>query len=420
MKQDIAILDLGTDTICASIIKPEKKKQNDSIAIGNTTRVLGVGYQLTKGLKRGAIINLEELEDSILEAVRTAEKEAQKSVKSMLVAIPSWAVESRIITNSIEIGQLPVDDVHVRTLANFVTNKQINPTMEIIHIFPISYSIDDIHAIIDPIGMVGKTLSAAFHVMYIQSSFAQNIRNCLSRNNIKVEEFICSTYASSLSVLLDDEISSGVTLIDIGGSTTSICPIIESIPICLVKIPVGSQNITNDISMVLRTTKSNGERLKILYGVSTGNAINEIEHILVPKIDEYGEEHIQNISKGIMDTIITARIEEVLELVQDKIYQLEIDKFLYQRIVITGGGSRISGLNELIKSKQFFNELSVRLGKPIGTIGSHDFVQTASFSTSAGVALYSCQAFRSNSVMKLVDDRKSFSQKLVTWFRRGI
>jgi cell division protein FtsA len=419
-RREIAVLDLGTDTVCASIIRAERKDQDKSVAIGNTMRVLGVGYQLANGIKRGAITNLEELEDSILGSIQSAEKESQKSVRSLFVAVPSWAVKSSFLNNSIEIGQIPVDDIHIKTLANFDSLKHIGQFMEIIHIFPISYSIDDNYGILDPIGMVGRILSVVFHVISVQSSLVRNIKNCLDRNNIAIDGFVCSTYASALSVLLDDELSSGVTLVDIGGSTTSICSIADGMPVYLSSLPVGSQNITNDIAMVLKTTKSNGERLKILYGVSPGSTIHEAEQILVPKVDEYGEEHVQGISKSMLDSIIIARLEEMLELTQQRIQESEIDKFLYQRIVITGGGSRISGLNELIKAKRYFNELSVRLGKPIGSTGSHDFVQTASFATSAGIVLHHLKTLRSSSTMSLIGKEKSLIQMLITWFKRGI
>ncbi|MDR0640438.1 MAG: cell division protein FtsA [Holosporales bacterium] len=420
LKKEVAVLDLGTDTVCVAVAKGERKGSDNSSVSGNGIRVLGVGYQRTKGLKMGSIVNLEELEDSVLGAILAAEKEVQKSIKSVFVAIPSWAVESQAIETSIEIGQLPVDDVHINSLMNFDTSKYTDVLMEVIHIFPVSYSIDENDGIHDPVGMVGNVLSGVFHVMLAKSSFLKNIKNCLNRNNIDVEGFVCSTYASALSVLLDDEISSSVTLIDIGGSTTSICCINDGTLLHLGTLPIGGQNITSDIAMVLRTTKSNAERLKILYGVSPAGPNYEEEQILVSRIDEYGEEHIQNISKGMLNSIIVARLEEMLELITQHIRECDADKILYQRIVLTGGGSRISGLNDLITARGYFNKLSVRLGKPVGAVGSHDFVQTASFATSAGLVLYCLGEFQGNIMMRQSLRRRSFWQRLIIWFKRGI
>jgi cell division protein FtsA len=420
IRKEVAVLDLGTDTTCAAIAKWEQKGANELSGFGKGIRILGVGYQLTKGIKRGAITDLEELEDSILGAILAAEKEAQKSIKSVSVAIPAWAIVSRAIKNSVEIGQVPVDDVHVNSLMDFDTSRYVDPSMESVHVFPVSFAIDESDGIYDPIGMIGGVLTGTFHVMFAKSSFLKNIRNCLNRNNIDVENFICSSYGSALAVLLDDETTSGVTLLDIGGSTTSICCVNEGTVLYLGTIPVGSQSITNDIAMVLRTSKSNAERLKILYGVSHEPPHYEEEQILVPRLDEYGEEHIQNISKGMLNSIIVARLDDILELAEKHLEECGADRLLYQRLVVTGGGSRISGLTDLIRARRYFNGISVRLGKPVGTIGSHDFVQTASFATAAGLAAYCFGEQQGIATIRQTLYKKSFWQKLITWFKRGV
>ncbi|MDR0942665.1 MAG: cell division protein FtsA [Holosporales bacterium] len=416
IKKEVAALDLGTSAICAAIIKKEKKESEEFLGVSSKIRVLGVGYQLAKGIKKGAITDLEDLEESILNTISTVEKEAQKSIKSIFVALPSWALSSHAAEASINIGQLPIDDIHINSLINFDASRYIDGSNEVIHVFPVSYSVDDARDIIDPIGMVGKTLSAKFHIITAQSSLIKNLTNCLNRNNIEVIGFISSTYASALSVLLEDEIKSGATLIDIGGAITSIACFYEDTPLYLGFIPIGSQNITNDIATVLRTTKPNAERLKTLHGVS-GGILMEEESILVSRVDEYGEEHIQNISKGMLDQIISTRLYEILSLAQDHIRKCGADRLLYQRIVVTGGGSLLSGLSEFIKFKKLFGDVSVRLGKPLGVVGSHDFVRTASFASVAGAATYYLGDFPNR---VLTGGEESLWQKIITWFKRGV
>ena len=416
IKKEVAVLDLGTDTICAAVVRSEPREQADmSLGIGDGLRVLGVGYQLSKGMKYGTITNLEDLEESMIGAIASAEEEAQKSIKSVFIALPSWALMTHAVEASMDIGQLPVDEVHLSSLINFDTSKYIDENREVIHIFPVSYSVDEISGVKDPVGMVGDKLSAVFHVVSAPISFLKNITSCLNRNNIEVSGFIASTYASVLSVVLSEEASSGITLVDMGGTTTSIACMHDGILLYLGTIPVGSQAITNDIAMVLRTTKSSAERLKILYGVS-GSSADE-EPILVSRIDEYGEEHVQNISKGMLDSIISARLEEILDKVRDHLLNCGADRLLYQRIVITGGGSRLSGLNEFIRAKRYFADVSVRFGKPIGTTGSHDFVKSPSFASAAGAATYCLGEFFGKG---LQNDGRSLWQRLMVWFKRGI
>lgn len=414
-KKEIAVLDLGTNTICAAIAKGDTKMHETMTGdFNNEIRVLGVGYQLAKGIKKGTITSLEDLEDSIIGAISSAEKEAQKSIKSVFVALPSWALQSQALENSMDVGQLPIDEVHLNAILNFDTTKYIGNSRSVIHIFPVSYSLDGTSGIKEPLGMVGNELSAVFHVVTASTSLLNNIKTCLSRNNINVIGFIASNYASALSVTLDEEAAAGVIIIDIGGANTSVAYIKDDVLLYQGNIPVGGQHITNDIAMVLRTTKSNAERLKILYGISEKS--NGDESILVTKIDEFGEEHMQNISKGMLDIIVSARLEELLTLTEKHIFQSGINN-LCQRIVITGGGSRISGLNEFIKSKGLFKDFSIRLGKPIGTTGSHDFVKSASFASAAGSIIY-CLTDLFNKSLSTAN--RSFWQKLLIWFKRGV
>lgn len=421
-RKEVAVLDIGTSKICCAVAKKETKGRSlDAFEDEKNIRILGVGYHLAKGIKKNTITNLEDLEESIVGTISTTEKDAQKSIKSLVVSLPSWATKSISIQSSMELGQLPVDDIHIGTLLNFDKSKYIDETREIIHIFPVAYSIDEATDIQDPIGMIGNKLSAVIHIITAPMALIKNIKNCLNRNNIEVEEFISSTYASGLSVLLNEEISSGVTLIDFGGTTTSIAFFKDGAFLHMETIPVGSQNITNDLAIILRTTQSHAERLKILYGVGNSDASNgNEEQCLVPRIDEYGEEHIQNISRSMLDSIIVSRLDEIVELIQNRIQKCGADMSVTQRIVITGGGSRLSGLNEFIKSNRYFSGSSVRLGKPICITGSHDFVKTSSFATCAGTVLYYLGMFFNSSFMRISNQKKSLKQKIITWFRRGI
>ena len=415
-RKEVVALDVGTNTVCVAIMKGEKKTQGDAqLGLYGKTRVLGVGYQLAKGLKFGTLCNLEDLEDSILAAVASAEKEAEKGIRSVYVAIPTWSLQSHVVKTSINIGQIPVDEIHLSALLKFDTSECIDDEREIIHAFPVSYSIDGISEIQDPRGMIGDKLSAVFHVVTAPSAFLKNIKGCLNRNNIDVSGFISSTYASALAVTLREEVSSGVTIVDIGGSITSIACLYNETLLYLGYIPIGSQSITNDIATVLRITRPSAERIKILYGVSAGTTGDET--ILVSRIDEYGEEHAQNISKQLLNEIISDRLEEILERVREHIYNCGADKALYQTIIFTGGGSQLSGLNEFIRLKKYFSDVSVRLGKPINTTGSHDFVKSSSFASTAGTALYCMGAITSSYSNS---SKKSFWNKIMVWFKRGI
>ena len=391
-KKEIAVLDLGTNTICVAIAKGESKfNEKISSDFNNEIRILGVGYQLAKGIKRGTITNLEDLEESILGAIYSAEKEAQKTIKSVFVALPSWALKSQAIENSMDIGQLPIDEVHLNILLNIDTTRYIEESRSVIHIFPISYSLDGNSGIQEPLGMIGNELSAVFHVVTASTSLLKNIKNCLNRNNINVIGFIDSAYASALSTTLEEETTAGILIIDIGGSETSVSYVRDGVLLY-------QGNILPE--KVYFEEGNEEKQAKLFFTLAAKN----------------GEEHMQNISKGMLDMIVSARLEELLKLTETHIFNSGINN-ICQRIVITGGGSQISGLNEFIKSKGFFKDFSIRLGKPIGTIGSHDFVKSASFASAAGSIVY-CLTDLFNKNISTKD--RSLWQKLLIWFKRGV
>jgi cell division protein FtsA len=430
-KKEVSVLDLGTTKACCAVaskvccsVSHVAQRGLDSterlwqINRENVIRVLGVGCMMSKGIKIGGISNLCDLEESILEAIAAAEDESDRTIKSIFVSVPTWSTSSCRIETSIDLGNLPVDETHINSMLEFDSHKCMDKDFEVIHVFPISYSLDGVKGIQNPVGMLGKKLSATLYVMSANKSFIENARNCMARNSIDVAGFVSSTYVSGLSVLTEEEVSSGVTLIDIGGGSTSIAYFYEGTLLYLDYVPVGGQSITDDIATVLRTSKSNAERLKILYGTASVNDSSKQEQIMVPKIDEYGEEFVQNVSKDVLDDIIYSRMEEILELTRKRICGSGADHVLFRKIVVTGGGSRVSGLPDLMA--QIFKNSIIRLGRPIGVKGSHDFVKSSSFASVAGTLVYCACQFLNSQSMRWSHSKKSLFQKLITWFKRGI
>ena len=418
MKKEIAVIDLGTNTICTALARCDKLKNKSSIASSNSVKILGLGYQMTKGLTYGTLTNIEDLEGILLNTIAIVEKESQKHIKHVTIALPNWATESTLVDNSITIGHNPIDEIQVNKLININNSEYYSKDSSIIHVFPLSYAVDNSEGIHDPIGLLGNKLSAVFNVISVKNRLINNLKNCLNQCGIVIDNIICSAYASALSVALEDEIQSGVMIIDIGGSSTTIACVSNGALLYMGIIPVGGSHITRDISVVLRTNKTNAERLKILYGVSYSNSIptHDEEQILVSSVDEFGEEHIQNVSKSTLDLIISSRLDEIFDLIKKHIEENNIDEMYYQNIIITGGGSRIACLNEYIKTKNLFFGSSVRLGKPICTVGNNNFVNTASFSTAAGAIIYEMNNDQYSKQIK----QSGFFQKIISVFKQGI
>ena len=405
------MLDIGTSKICCAIAKCDNRRGGDN---ARYVKILGVGVQQAKGITKNGITNLEQLESAIINAVSDAENGAQKRIKSLFISIPGWAVDICCVDSSINLGKYPIDDMHIQSLLKINTPEYIDSSSEIIHMFPIEYTLDGVGCIQDPVGMVGNELSALINIWNSNSLFINNIKNCITRNNINVSGFILSSYASGLAVLLREEISTGATLIDMGGAVTNIVFFKNGMPLYTDTIKIGSKNITNDISTTLRTSAINAERLKIMYGAE--QIRNMDEQSFVTGIDEYGKEGIQTVSKELLDTVISARLAEILELAEKRVQKLGATQDVLQKVVITGGGSQISGLMEFIKTRRIFRDSAIRLGRPVGIQGGYDYVQTAAFASTGGAIIYCLNEMYNKSFIT----KKSIMQRIVNWIKCGI
>ena len=422
MKKEVAVIDLGTNTVCVAFARCEKVKNKSSVTQSNNVKILGSGYQMTKGLIYGSLNSMEDLEGVLLSTIADTEKESQRHIKHVTIALPNWATESLIVDKSINIGNNPIDETHVNKLIDLSNSEYCNEEYSVIHVFPISYTVDESDGIQDPIGLLGNKLSGTFNVVTVNNKLINNLKNCLNQCGIVVDNFVSSVYASALSVTLEDEMQSGVMIIDMGGSSTTIACISNNALLYVGIIPIGGSHITMDISVVLRTNKINAERLKILYGVSYNNnsAANEEEQILVSSIDEFGEEYIQNVSRSTIDLIISSRLDELFDLIKKHIEENNIDEMYYKNIIVTGGGSQISCLNEYIKTRDLFFGSSIRLGKPICAFGSKDYVDAASFASTIGSILFAINNNNQYNKALTPANNNTFFGKIASIFKKGI
>lgn len=372
MKKELVVIDLGTSTVCATIAKYIGGK-NKKI------KILGLGYRATKGLDYSRVISLSDVENSILDAITIASDLAQKRVKSVIVSLPPWAVNSQIVEISRDIDNTPIDNSVIRSMANecSVNNETI------IHIIPVNYFLDDVSEIKNPIGMTCKKLSAIFNILSVQKNLLNSLKNCFTKNNIEVSAFVSSAFMSAIAVTQQN--NSCITVLDIGSSCTSISCINDGVMVYSEHIPVGSNSITRDIAFVLKISEIEAERLKTVYGLS--NDISQ-DQVLITTKNQYDEQNIQSVPSETLSAIITARIDDIFDIIKKHILDNGVTEEYYENIFITGGGSRLTGLNEYINLKSFIAGSSLSVKCPKDFSEERDYSGTASFSASAGMLLY--------------------------------
>ncbi len=410
-------LDIGASKICCAIAKINNRPQNLQTAEHHSQlRIVGVGYQISKGIKGGNIVDLEALEDSILNAVHSAEQAASQNINSVYVNLPASSTQSHNIKAEIYLSNNAVDETHLRRLLSVNRDHSIGANRQVIHVLPLSYSLDAIGGIRDPRGMIGEKLSVNLHVVSAPVSLIRNLTSCIGRCHLDVAGYVVSPYASGLAILVEDELELGVTVIDIGGGNTTIASFSEGNLVHIASIPVGGASITNDIARGLATPLAQAERLKTLYGTLIPSSSDDRENIMITQMGETDKTQTHQIPKGMLTHIIRSRVEEMFELVASTMRNSSADPVVYQRIVLTGGTSQLQGIREI--ATQILGR-QVRLGFPHGLTGVGEIINSPLFSTSAGLLQYGLQDYSGNPTIRLTAGKSQVWQRLNMWIKEN-
>jgi cell division protein FtsA len=255
----------------------------------------------------------------------------------------------------------------------------------VLHSLPTGFSIDETHHVRDPHGMIGQRLGVDMHVLTSDEYAIRNLMLAIERCHIGVEAVVASPYASGLSVLVDDEAEMGVAVVDLGGGTTSVGVFSNGALVHADSVAVGGNHITMDIARGLSTGINHAERLKTLYGSTLASPSDDRETVAVASVDEVNGDRVSHIPKSQLVRIIRPRVEEILELVRDRLKNSGFSEAAGRRIVLTGGGAELTGLTELCRivvSKQ------VRIGRPLGVQGLPDAVKGPAFAVPVGLLVY--------------------------------
>lgn len=375
----IAALDVGSSKVVCFIAKVD-----DPGAI----RVIGIGHQVSRGVRAGAIVDMEAAENAIGTAVHAAETMAGEQIRDVLVGLSGGQPESQTLTVETGIGGSEITDTDLRRALAHARNLNVAHDAELIHSIPVGYTVDGASGIRDPRGMVGEKLGVRLHVVTAAAGPVRNLASCVGRCHLGVEGFVMTPFAAGLSCLVEDEMDLGVTLIDMGGGTTSLAVFFDGKMVWTDSVPVGGAHVTNDIARGLTTTLAHAERLKTLYGSAMSAPSDEREVIDVPLVgeDERGQAH--HVPKSQLVGIIQPRLEEVFELVRGRLDASGYARLAGRRVVLTGGASQLPGVREL--AQQVLDK-QVRLGRPLRIGGLADAVGGPAFSAAAGLLAYAVQ-----------------------------
>ncbi|MFO7823520.1 MAG: cell division protein FtsA [Cyclobacterium sp.] len=369
-------LDIGTTKICAII---GRKNEYGKL------EVLGMGKAVSDGVIRGIVTNIDKTVNAITKAVNEASEMSNVDIGEVIVGIAGQHIRSAIhhgvIIRNPKDDEITVEDV--RRLANDMENIVVPPGNSIIHVMPQDYTVDYEEGVRDPVGMSGARLEADFHIITAQSAAINNIDRCVKRANLQSKALILEPLASSLSVLSDMDKEAGVCLVDIGGGTTDVAIFYENIIRHTAVIPFGGNIITADIKEGCMVMQHQAELLKTKFGKAISEEANPNEIVSIPGLRNRPPKEI---SVKNLASIIEARMEEIIEMVQSEIATSGVYKKLAGGIVLTGGGSLLHGVGPLF---EYMTGLDTRIGYPNEHLGKSKIeeVKSPMFATTVGLVL---------------------------------
>ncbi len=406
----IAALDIGSSKICCFIAR---------VGTDGRASIAGIGHQASKGVRNGAIINMDAAEASIRATVETAEEMAGDNIRDVVVNVSCGEPQSRLVSYEVSIGGHEIGDADLRRILDAAAAKiEQSADREIIHAIPVGYRVDSNRGIRDPRGMYGNTLGVNMHIVSASASALRNIRTCVARCHLGIDALVSAPYASAMSCLVDDEVQLGVTLIEMGGGTTSFSIYFDGELVHTDNVPIGGLHVTKDIARGLSTPLNHAERMKTLYGSAISSPSDDREIIKVPLIGEDDRTAANQVPRSMLIGIIRPRLEETFELVRARLEAAGFDKAAGRRLVLTGGASQLPGARELAG---MILDTQVRIGRPRPLPGLADAATGPAFAVPVGLLTYALNnpADASNSAYRPMDEPKSRLGRLGQWIREN-
>jgi len=410
--QDLIVgLDIGTTKICA-VVGEVRDRQ---------VEIVGLGCAPTAGgLRKGVVVNIEQTVRSIRKAVEEAETMAGCEIRAVYAGVGGGQTKGFNSHGIIAIKDREVSQADVERVIDAARTIAIPSDRELIHTLVQDFMIDGQDGIKDPIGIHGVRLECKVHIVTGAVTVLNNIIKCANRAGLEVSGIALQSLASGEAVLTEEEKELGVALVDFGGGTTDLAIFSETALRYNFVLPVGGNNLTNDIAIGLPSSLHNAEQLKRHYGCCLNVLPDPQELIEVPGL---GGRKSRNLPRGRLAEIIHLRVAEILTYVSKEIHRAGFANPLISGAVLTGGTSLVEGLPEL--AEEIFN-LPTRLGYPMGVGGLTDVIHDPAYATGVGLVLYAHRTqqtrrgSRGRASRKPGGSGRGFWSRLKNWWREVV
>jgi cell division protein FtsA len=378
VSRSVLAIDIGSTKICAIIA---------NIDADNHIQIIGAGIAKAQGLKKGSITNIELASKSIKSALADAKRVAGTDIKKATVSISGAYTKSLVSSGIVNIPNKEITLKEIeRVMRTSLYNANIPNEYEVLHTLPFNFKVDDQDYIEDPLGMNASRLEVETHIITTQKSNFNNLRKAVRAAGVEVENVVLSGYSSAIAVLNDDEKELGVGVVDMGGSTSNIVIHAGNSIRFNDFLGVGSNHITNDLSMALHTPLNVADSVKIQYG-SLRTPNNDL--IELPIIGDENSTH--EVSLEVVHNVIYARVEETLMIIAQSLHKSGLKEQMGAGIVLTGGFTNMDGLRELASA--IFDNMPVRIAKPRDVEGLFDQLRNPAYSCAIGLLRYEANGY---------------------------
>jgi cell division protein FtsA len=382
----VAALDVGTSKIACLIGRLKPRPPQDALRLrSHSVDVIGFGHTFARGMKAGTVIDLAEAEVAVRQCADLAERAARMQLESVIVSVSAGRPASELISASIEVAGAAIGERDIARVLAAGSRHSARPGRAVLHSLPIGYVLDHTGGIRDPRGMLARQFGIDMHVVTADISAARNLMLAIERCHLNVEAMVTSPYVAALSALGDDEADLGAALIDLGAGTTTIAVFCGGRFVHADGFALGGRHVTMDLARGLNARVADAERIKTLYGSVLTGASDERDMIAVPPVDDDESEAPHFVSRAKIARIIKPRVEEILEMVRDRLAASPFRAEPRGRVVLTGGASQLTGLPDL--AAQVLGR-QVRLGRPLGISGLPEEAKGPAFAVATGLLVY--------------------------------
>ncbi|MFM2105885.1 MAG: cell division protein FtsA [Chloroflexota bacterium] len=367
-------LDVGTTKVAVLI---------GEVGRDGSLTVIGKGTVPMTGLKKGVVVNIEQTVNSIAAAVEEAERRSGWKIGRAFVAVGGQHVESQNSRGAVAVSghDREVSREDVARATEVARAVSIPSNRDVLHVLPRGFAVDGQEGVKDPLGMSAIRLEVETHIVTASATAVQNLSKCIAAAGVGIEELVAAGLASADAVLSETEKQLGVAVADIGAGTIDLALFTEGAPLHTAVLPVGGNQVTNDIAIGLRTGLDVAEELKVRHGSARVGAVRADEMIDVAGI---GDEPGHQVSRLEVCRIIEARSREMLEMLREEMVRSG-HGVLPAGIVLTGGGAQLAGLAELAREVL---DAPVRVAAPSGFGGLVDGLLVPAYSTAIGLLLW--------------------------------